>query len=819
MAGDGSSHESEGIRYRHIVESASDAIITIDESSTILSANPAVSRMFGYEPDELIGRNLAILMPGDLRAKHVEGLRKHLEEGTHVQRKVRFPGLRKDGTLVHLEISYGEYVGESGSEFIGVIRDVTAEAETERRLSENEARFRDFFENAPIGFHRLGSDGLYLGINNAELAMLGYEYTEIVGKMSLRELVVPEQRDSFDRNMCVLEATGELHDVEYTVVRKDGRHVRARISATALRESTGKIVATRGTIVDVTFEHETLAALRELNQQYRVLFERNLAGIFRATLDGRIVDCNDAYARILGYEGRTRFLEDSGIDPALEPHEREELYERLLEEKSLSNIEIAVRQLDGSPIWVVENLSLIDDLPGRPPLIEGTIFDVTARKLAEERVAYQAYHDGLTGLPNPEHFRERLDSSIEAATRSHRQVAVMFLDLDNFKAINDTRGHGVGNQLLQLVAFRLERVLRPEDMVARLGGDEFTIVAGSMHARSDAATVAEKVLTTLTRPYLLEGREIYISASIGIAMCPDDGMDHDTLLRKADIAMYSAKELGRNRFEFCSREGSEKAIAQMTLEGDLRRAIERKEFVLHFQPQVDSISGEVVAVEALIRWQDPERGLVMPNDFIPIAERAHLIVPIGEWVLREACTRVAEWQRTSPNLRVAVNLSNVQFQQPDFVEMIDRVLRETGVAPSLLELEITESVAMRNPEVALGILRSLKSKGIRISIDDFGTGYSSLSYLSRFPIDSLKIDQRFVRDIEQGGADSMIISAVIALAHNLKLTVIAEGVETETQAAFLRERNCEHQQGYLFSHPLPAADIDLLIGKTRGAEV
>jgi EAL domain-containing protein (putative c-di-GMP-specific phosphodiesterase class I) len=256
----------------------------------------------------------------------------------------------------------------------------------------------------------------------------------------------------------------------------------------------------------------------------------------------------------------------------------------------------------------------------------------------------------------------------------------------------------------------------------------------------------------------------------------------------------------------------------MTLEGDLRRAIERKEFVLHFQPQVESISGDVVALEALVRWNHPERGLVMPDEFIPAAERAHLIVPIGEWVLREACTRVSEWQKSSPRLRVAVNLSSVQFQQPDFEEMIDRVLRETGVAPHLLELEITESVAMRNPEIALTILRSLKAKRIRISIDDFGTGYSSLSYLSRFPIDSLKIDQRFVRDIERGGADSMIISAVIALAHQLKLTVIAEGVETETQATFLRERHCEHQQGYLFSHPMPADEVDLLIGRTRGAE-
>ncbi|MBI2214178.1 MAG: EAL domain-containing protein [Acidobacteria bacterium] len=818
MAQDGTSPDTNHLRYRHIVESASDGIICIDESGTVLSANAAVSTIFGYEPDELIGQNLTTIIPEPLRERHREGLRRHLEEGTHLRRKVRFPGLRKDGTIVELEISYGEYVGAHGSEFIGVIRDVTAELESGRRLREDEERYRDFFQNAPIGFHRLGPDGTFHAVNNAELAMLGYEYTELVGHKSLRDVIAPEQRESFDRNMDVLEATGELRNIDYAMITKDGRRVIARLSATALRDSSGKIVSTRGTIVDVSFEHETLAALRDLNQQYKVLFERNLAGIFRGTIEGRVVECNDAYARILGYEGREQFLADSGVDPLLDVRERDGLYRRLIDEKTLSNIEVVVRQRDGSPIWVVENLSLIDDVPGRPPVIEGTIFDVTARKLAEERVAYQAHHDGLTGLPNPEQFRTRLDMAIEASKRTRRQVAVMFLDLDNFKAINDTRGHAVGNQLLQLVAFRIERILRPEDTVARLGGDEFTIVAGSMHSKADAALVAEKILTTLTRPYLLEGREIYISASIGIAMYPEDGVDHDTLLRKADISMYHAKELGRNRFVFCSLASSERAVAQMTLESDLRRALDRKEFVVHFQPQIESRTGEVVALEALVRWNHPERGLLLPAEFIPVAERAHLIVPIGEWVMREACRRAAQWHVVSPDLRVAVNLSSIQFQQADFEEMVDRVLRDTGVPPQLLELEITESVAMRNPEAALEILRSLKAKGIRISIDDFGTGYSSLSYLSRFPIDSLKIDQRFVRDIERGGADSMIISAVIALAHQLKLTVVAEGVETETQAEFLRARDCEHQQGFLFSHPLPADEIDFLLGNTRGRE-
>ncbi|MDX1584194.1 MAG: EAL domain-containing protein, partial [Thermoanaerobaculia bacterium] len=424
---------------------------------------------------------------------------------------------------------------------------------------------------------------------------------------------------------------------------------------------------------------------------------------------------------------------------------------------------------------------------------------------------YQAHYDGLTGLANPVLFEKRVESAIEAARNADRHIALMFIDLDHFKSVNDTLGHNVGNQLLQLVAFRLQRALRDGDTVARLGGDEFIVVLGGLQQPDDAERVAQKLLDLLSRPYLLGGKEFLVTASIGIAVYPEDGPDVETLMRNADIAMYRAKDSGRNGIEICTHATAEQIVKRMNLENDLRQAIEREEFVLHFQPQVTATTREIHALEALIRWNHPERGLIMPNEFIPVAESSHLIVPIGEWVLRRACETLASWNGMSSELRVAVNLSPRQFQDGGFVEMVGQVLEETGIEPQRLELEVTEGTAMQNPEVAMEILRELKTMGVRLAIDDFGTGYSSLSYLTQFPIDCLKIDQGFIRDLNTNGNVSAIISALITLAHQLDLSVIAEGVETSEQSDFLIEQHCEQMQGFLFSRPQPVEAISTLL--------
>jgi len=801
-----------------VADCASDAIFTIDASSTILSANAAAEAVFGYAVSELVGMKLTDLMPEELRQIHLEDITRNVatRERRRDTRRIELPGIRKDGRPIRLEVSFGEYDENGESRFVGIARDMTAQIEAEQRLAASEERFRDFFQNAPIGFISLGPTGLFTSINRAFLTMIGYEWADVVDRKRWTDLITPKERFRFDKHWKILEMQGEIHDVDYTLVHKSGRQIHVRVSSTARRDGRGRILSTRGTVVDVTAEHEANTALQYLNQKYRLLFERNLAGVFRGTLEGRIVECNDAFARILGYASRDEFLTKSAADPTLDPDERASLYSRLGEAKVLTNVEVTAKQNDGSPIWLIQNISLVDDDPSGQPMIEGTIAHSTARKLAEERVSYQARHDGLTGLPNGRMVDEHVRAAMEASTRANRKLAVMFLDLDQFKTVNDTRGHDVGDQLLQLAAWRIQHALRQEDIISRLGGDEFIICASSLRSSEDARVVARKLIEAISRPYLLDGSEIFLTASIGIAMYPEDGTDYGSLLRLADLAMYEAKERGRNRCVFTRKSKSDLAIDRMTLESELRRAVERSELRLHFQPLVDTATRRTVAVEALVRWEHPERGLLLPGEFIPVAERSHLIHDVGAWVLREACRYAASWQEFMPDLRVAVNLSPHQFQDEGLTRLVAATIRDFGLPPQALELEITEGAAMQNPERALDILGALKAMGVRISIDDFGTGYSSLSYLSRFPIDTLKIDSDFVRDIESEGNERAIVSAVIALAHQLELNVVAEGVETEGQSEFLVERRCERMQGFLFSQPRPAEEMEMLLRTPQG---
>lgn len=549
---------------------------------------------------------------------------------------------------------------------------------------------------------------------------------------------------------------------------------------------------------------------RGLASRYRHLFDHNLAGIYRADLAGQVFDCNDSFAQMLGFADRRALLESGDTSPYLEPSEREWIFSELARERSMSRIEVSMRKADGTPVWALQNLALIEE-EGRK-FVEGTAFDITARRLAEEQIAYQSNYDALTGLPNPNLLRERLEVALTQSERAARHVCVAFLDLDHFKAINDTLSHRVGDQLLQLIAYRLQNCLREYDTVARLGGDEFTVILQHVKSRDDASHIASKLLQSIREPFLLEGREFFMTASMGLAVSGAHGTDAETLLRNADVAMYRAKDSGRNTFEFFGQASGDHAAERFELENDLRRALQRGELRLHFQPQIDSTTNRILCMEALLRWYHPTRGLIPPATFIPIAEEVGLIIPIGEWVLEQACSEAAAWRRDHGwDLRVAVNLSPRQFHQKDLPEMIARVLEKTGLPADYLEIEITESNAMQNPEMAIKTLSFLKAMGLRISIDDFGTGYSSLSHLRRFPIDSLKIDQSFVRDIETNENDAAIVSAVIAMAHKLRLTVIAEGVETEQQSKFLRSQQCEQMQGFLFSKPKPVEDLHELM--------
>ncbi|HUP44951.1 MAG TPA: EAL domain-containing protein [Thermoanaerobaculia bacterium] len=442
-----------------------------------------------------------------------------------------------------------------------------------------------------------------------------------------------------------------------------------------------------------------------------------------------------------------------------------------------------------------------------------------AASIAADQVEHLAYHDALTGLPNRPLFMDRLIIAVAQANRASQKLAVLFLDLDRFKDINDSLGHSVGDVLLKSAAERIRRCVREGDTVARFGGDEFTLVIPRIDKIEDAAKIASKIIETVKVPFEINERELFVTTSIGVAIYPSDGLDAETLVRNADTAMYRAKEQGRDSYQLYAPAMNARALERLALENTLRRALSQNELVLHYQPVVVAGSGVVVGVESLVRWQHPERGLLGPVHFISLAEMSGLIVPIGEWVLRTACRQVRHWQKELDQpLTIAVNLSARQFQHPDLVAQIRSVIADTGIEPSSLELEITESSAMQNAENTIVTLRELKDLGVNISMDDFGTGYSSLNYLKQFPIDTLKLDQSFVRDVTTDRRDAAIVGAVISMAHRLGIAVIAEGVETQEQLDYLRREECDYVQGYLFSRPIPPPELErFLRARSAGA--
>ncbi len=555
-------------------------------------------------------------------------------------------------------------------------------------------------------------------------------------------------------------------------------------------------------------------AIKEREQSYHSLFNNMLDGFAHCIMhfdgespvDFTYLSVNSAFNKLTGLSDVTgRRVSD--VIPGLRETNSElfEVYGRVSRTGVPERLEVYIERL---AMW----LSISVYSTQKDHFI--AVFDnITDRKKAEEQVMFLAHHDPLTELPNRLVVRDRVEQAMIYSTREKSKAALLFLDIDNFKIINDTLGHTVGDALLQQVALRLRYCIRTTDTVSRQGGDEFLIVLPGVHDTADITTVVAKVLELLAAPFEIEGHnDLSTTASLGVSVFPDDGKDFDTLLRKADTAMYHAKEGGRNRCSFFDRQMNADADERLALRNELRRAIDREEFVLYYQPQVDLVSGAIIGAEALIRWRHPERGLLAPGHFISIAEESGLIVPIGEWVLHEVCRQAVVWQNGGfPELVVAANLSAVQFKQSELESTIVSALLKSGIDPRLLELELTESILIKDTEQVLSTIRRIKSFGIKLSIDDFGTGYSSLAYLKRFSVDKLKIDQSFIRDLETDPGDAAIVRAVIQMARSLGLRTIAEGVENQRILEHLRVSHCDEAQGYHIARPMCADEFAIFL--------
>lgn len=602
--------------------------------------------------------------------------------------------------------------------------------------------------------------------------------------------------------------------------RKDGRKFWAEVNSTLLCNAVGEASGTLITVKDITerkWLEEYLRLLESVvvNANEIVMISQTEEAI-DDPLGLRIVYVNDAFSRATGYSSgeaigksallllgeKTSISEVDRIRATLNAHEP-------------VRAEVILYRKDETHFWVDVNMVPIRNEQGQVTHFVSVMREVTERKIVEEQLRRNAFHDSLTGLPNRLLFMERLSQTVERANEDpDYRFALLFLDLDRFKVINDSLGHMIGDQLLIAIARRLESCLNKHDTVARLGGDEFTILLENIKNDTDAAKVAERVQKALSTPFNLSGHEVFTSASIGITLSSTDFDRPEDLLRGADIAMYRAKAQGKACHEVFDHDMHTHVVALMQLENDLRRAVERQDFELYYQPIVALATGRIMGFEALVRWQHPEQGIISPAKFVPIAEETGLIIPLGQWVLREACRQLKQWQdefSSEPPLTVSVNLSSRQFSQPSLINQIRQILVETGIDAHCLKLEITESAIMENTESAMDMLLQLKAMGIQLSVDDFGTGYSSLGYLYRFPMDVLKIDRSFVSRVDVDGEKLELVRTIITLAWNLGMDVVAEGVETTKQLAQLKALKCEYGQGFLFSKPLPRLEAAKLI--------
>ncbi len=798
-------------KFRETFDLVDIGLAHLDGQGTFLRLNRKMSEILGFGEDELLGHSLAkIFHPEEkaiLEAVPRAGSAAGNSPGSREQRYVR-----KDGTTIWARRSTVYIRDERGEAkyALTAIEDVSqyhASQETLRTLNES---LRAIVENSPLAIYSITPSGIVTLWNPAAERLFGLKEADVLGRPS--PLAVAELADSTLAIRSRVLAGETVHNVEIQHVR-EGRPMHISLSAAPLKSGDGKTIGVLVTCADITGLKTVEHALEASEARFRALSESAMDIVTVIDANGLILYQSPSVRHLLGVDPETMIgLNQFDIIHRDDASMIRERFKELLTRGTLERpVEFRVRHADGT--W--RTLESIGKNCLDVPAIKGIIVntrDVSERRAIQQRIQHLAYHDALTSLPNRSLLQDRVAQAISRADRSGKRLAVMFIDIDNFKNINDTLGHDVGDELLREVARRLLESVRSHDTIARQGGDEFIVLLEELEGQSGAARVAQKILEALRSVFEVGGTKQHVSGSVGIALFPDDGKDSQTLMKNADTAMFHSKSQGKNTYHFFTSNMNIAVKRRAMLESSLRAAVTDGDFVLHYQPQVDLATGKVVAVEALVRWNNQAGGIVLPGDFIPLAEETGLISDIGEWVLREGCLQARRWQDAGiAPARVAINLSTRQLGDKGFLSMVQRVLKETGLSPGCLELEITESQVMKQAEGSIQLLNDLADLGIHLAVDDFGTGYSSLSYLKRLPITKLKIDQSFVRDITVDPNDTAIVVAIISMARSLDLEVIAEGIETAGQLNLLRAKGCGIGQGYYFSMPLAAGELEAVL--------
>jgi len=800
------------------LQAAANAIVITDYQGIILWVNSAFTRMTGYEKEEVLGKSTRLLKSGEQSESYYANLWSTISSGRVWQGEII--NRRKDGTNYTEEMTITPVTRDNGNPanryFVAIKQDVTKRKRSEEMLQNSENKYRVLFEDSADANWLMDEKG-FQDCNSAALEMFGYSAEAPM--LHPADISPPHQLDgtpsrtAADRKIAAAFLNGKER-FEWLHQRKNGSVFPAEVCLTALTLSGRPTLL--ATVRDITERKRVEEALLFKTALLEAQAETTIDGILAVNESDQIVLTNKQFG--IHFEIPDEML-SAGDDQIVRKHvadkvedpdafvERIKYLNEHRDEKSRDEI-----KFKNGKVFDRYSAPLVD----ARRRYRGRIWyfrDITDRKLAEERIQYLAYYDALTGLPNRSLLQDRLDKTLAGARRQRDKVALLFLDLDGFKNINDSLGHSIGDLLLKEIAERLKKWGRQQDTVARLGGDEFLIVLTDVKDVHDVAVAAERLMDSMTAAFVVQGHSLSVGCCIGISIFPEHGAEGQTLISRADAAMYSAKEYGRNNFRFSTEDMNAQVAERLTLENSLRSALENKELFLMYQPQMDIATGRVTGLEALLRWQHPDLGLVPPDKFIRIAENSGLIVPIGEWVLRTACSQVRQWQEDGlPAVKLAVNVSAVQFRREGFCDLIRKVLHETGLAPQYLELELTESLLLANADVMLAVVQELKAIGLTLAIDDFGTGYSSFAYLRQFRVSKLKIDRMFVRDVAVNPDDAAITAAIISMAKSLNLKVIAEGVEDEAQLLFLRAHHCDEIQGYYFSRPLTA---DKVAGKLR----